>query len=84
MSDCYVSDQIAQEAALREDFTANEYLVDLIEYEQTHISGKEVFLHLITDSLDVELMREAIQDKLVDEDSTLIKDLYIEAIKGLM
>ena len=66
-----------------ESNTAYEYLDELREHEQTHISGELVELFELTDSIDIEDMREAIQWA-VQGDNTKINGLYITEIKARM
>ena len=62
---------------------AYEYLAELKEHEQTIISGVRVELYEITDSIDEENMREAMQCAL-QGDMTVLNEYYTEEIKGRM
>ena len=62
---------------------AYEYLAELKEHEQTIISGVEVELYEITDSIDEENMREAMQWAL-QGDMSKLNEFYVEEIKGRM
>ncbi len=62
---------------------AYEYLAELKEHEQTYISGELVELYQITDSIDEENMREAMQWA-IQGDMTKLNKFYVEEIKGRM
>jgi len=62
---------------------AYEYLAELKEHEKTIISGVEVELYEITDSIDEENMREAMQWAL-QGDMSKLNEFYVEEIKGRM
>ena len=62
---------------------AYEYLAELKEHEQTIISGVEWELWQITDSINEEDMREAMQCALQGDMATL-NEYYVEEIKGRM
>jgi len=63
---------------------AYEYLAEFKEHEQTFISGEEVTLNQITDSIVIdENMRAAMQSALLG-DNTKLEELYADEIKGRM
>ena len=83
MTECYVSNQIADYCNQPEQLSADDLLHELIIGDEIFVSGESYDLAEITDKIDIEEMREAVQASLLD-DRTSVRKLYIKVIEGLM
>ncbi len=79
---CHVSNQVAIHCDVDER-CLSEILAELCENEVAYINGEEVELNEVTDSIDVEEMREAVQHS-VQGNSLVIYELYIKALKDFI
>ena len=82
MSDyCHVSRQIANHCHTDEDTrTYSEIFAEMKALDWAYINGKQVWLHQITDSINIEDLREAAQSAALG-DSMALYNLYLKAIK---
>ncbi len=80
---CAIAEQIAVMANEEDDRTVSECLFALIREDRALINGEMVSLYQITDSIDGELMREAMQEH-VCGDSLAVYNLYIKALEDFI
>lgn len=67
----------------KEYFSASEILDLLESADFAYINDESYDLAMVTDKIDIEEMKEAIQESLTG-DSSIIRKLYIDTIAGLM
>ncbi len=80
---CRVSEQIAIHANEPDDRAISDILSEMCQNEQAYIEGELVELHRITDSIDIEEMREAVELSVMGN-SLVIYNLYIKAIEDFI
>lgn len=76
---CHISNQIADYCNQEDSLTASEIFSQLREAGTAYINGEEVSFYQITDSIDVEELREAAQESLTGNGCALY-ELYIKTI----
>ena len=64
-----------------DDRTVSEILTELIDSDEVYVDGEYIELFEITDSIDTEEMREAVQANLRG-DSLAVYNLYINALEA--
>ncbi len=78
---CHVSKQIANHCHTDEDTrTYSEIFAEMKALEWAYINGEQVWLHQITDRIDVEDLREAAQSAALG-DGMVLYNLYLKTIK---
>lgn len=80
---CPVAESIAIHADEPEQRSISEILSELLANDKTWVDGAEVELHEITSHIDIETLREAVQQS-VQGDSLVIYELYIKTLEEFL
>lgn len=81
---CPIANQTSIHCDEQEQQSAFEILNQLLETNVSYIGSQTFELFEVTDKIDIELMREAIQSDLIAKNNSASTELYLQTILELM